>query len=151
MRNFITNTALALVLALLAYLPFSVYRFENIKAVVGNEKVLSATTDAFGRYVSFGEKQKVVDYETAVFKVFSDKTVKYTDFYSITNSSNAKKEYKVEITNSDYTDGYDLYFTNTYTNIILVEPNSVVGLSINFQPSGVNNNTLSFIIIEKGL
>ena len=151
MRNVLTNTILAFVLALLAYLPFSVYRFENIKDIAENEKILSASTDSFGRYVSFGEKWKGTAYETAVFKVFIDKQVEYTDFYTITNNSNTLKEYEVETINSDYSGGFSLSFTSSRTNKIFVKPNETVGLTVIFKPTNSSNTTLSFIILEKGI
>ncbi len=149
MKNIVTNTFLILALSLLVYLPFSVYRFENIQDVASKEKVLSASTDSFGRYVSFGERKNVYAYETAVFKVFLDKQVDYTDFYTVTNSSNFAKQYDVLVINSDYLKGFNLFFTSNKGSSIIVKPNETVGISVNFEPRSVKNATLSFIIFEK--
>jgi len=151
MKKVLTNTTLAIVFSLLAYLPFSVYKFDNIKDIASDDKVLSATSDNLGRYVSFGEKEKVKEYETAVFKVFLDKQVEYTDFYSITNNSDSIKEYKVLAVNFDSATGFNLKFTSTGTDHILVKPNETVGLTVSFQPTSTQNTTLSFLVLEKAL
>jgi hypothetical protein len=149
MKHIFTNTALAMVLALLAYLPFSVYKFQPIQDFTNNDKVLSATSDDFGRYVSFGEKKKVTVYETAVFKVFEDKRVEYTDFYTVSNTSNYSKEYEIVVVNSDLNSSFNIVFTNSQSANIIVKPNETVGVSISFEPSITDITTLPFIIIEK--
>jgi len=151
MKNILTNITLAIVFSLLAYLPFSIYRFDDIKDIASDDKVLSAKSDSLGRYISFGEKEKVKTYETAVFKVFLDKNVEYTDFYSITNDSKLTKEYKVLAVNYNGNTGFNLRFTSTGTDHVLVKPNETVGLSVTFQPSNTQNTTLSFLVLEKPL
>ncbi len=151
MKNILTNTGLILVLSILAYLPFSVYRFEDIKDIASEERVLASSVDSFGRYVSFGEKSKVYAYETAVFKVFLDKRVEYTDFYTVTNSTNFSKQYDVSVVNSEYSEGFNLFFTSSQSSSVIVKPNETVGISVNFEPTSQTNTSLSFIILEKAL
>jgi len=146
-KNVFLNLSLVLVLGLLAYLPFSVYSFEQVETKSSN--VLSATSSQ-GKFVEFkNHSQKVAALEAVSFSLFDLQSVMYKNFYSVKNETSEVLEYEVSVIESNNYQT-NVFFTDNELQRIMVLPGESAGLTASFKSSpSTNKANLTFIIISK--